>query len=208
MYGSNTGRYLVLDALTTLSFDYPPRSEFFRSQLREFFLLLREEQLDAAELTGSYAGAMGMPQFMPGSFRAFAVDFNADGKVDIWNDASDAIGSVANYFIAHGWQPGEEIALTATLTNDSAVEYLTQGLVPKNNLEQLLKNGWQLSQETKATKDTKVTAFQLEGENGVEYRVGLPNFQAITKYNRSEMYAMAVTQLASALAVEFKSKNL
>lgn len=197
MYGGNTGRYAVLDALSTLAFDYPPRAPFFRRQLKEFLLLTREEQVAPASLTGSYAGAMGLPQFMPGSFRAYAVDFNDDGKINIWTDAEDAIGSVANYFVEHGWQAGQDVAIPAALADESAETGLTHGLDPKHDIEVLVELGWQPEHDIPA--ETPVTAFKLEGEAGVEYWIGLPNFQTITKYNRSEMYALAVTQLAQAL---------
>lgn len=204
-YGGNTGRYSVLDALSTLAFDYPPRAPFFRGQLKQFLLLTREEQLDPASLKGSYAGAMGLPQFMPGSFRAYAVDFNDDGRINIWTDAEDAIGSVANYFIEHGWQPGQKVAVPATLKNPEVEQGLTGGLDPKNTMKELKAMGWKAQQKVPAK--TRVTAFRFDGELGVEYWLGLPNFQAITRYNRSEMYAMAVTQLAQVLADEFEESK-
>lgn len=203
MYGGNTGRHSVLDALSTLSFDYPPRAPFFRAQLREFLLLVREEQLNATELTGSYAGAMGLPQFMPGSFRAFAVDFNQDGRINIWTDPTDAIGSVANYFIEHGWKPGEEVAVQASLASEEAIAGLTGSLTPKHTMAQLQSMGWQPAQQI--GENTKVTAFKLEADEGPEYWLGLPNFQTITRYNRSEMYAMAVMRLAQELAQEYRN---
>ncbi|MBS7325005.1 MAG: lytic murein transglycosylase B [Thiopseudomonas sp.] len=202
LYGGNTGRYRVLDALSTLAFDYPPRAPFFRGQLKQFLLLTREEQLEPTSLTGSYAGAMGLPQFMPGSFRAYAVDFNGDGKINIWTEPADAIGSVANYFIEHGWQPGEKVVVRASLNGSDAQQGLTGGLDPKLNMKELKALGW--SAQTPIKNKTRVTAFRFEGEQGSEYWIGLPNFHAITRYNRSEMYAMAVTQLAEALADEIK----
>ena len=205
LYGGNTGRYRVLDALSTLAFDYPPRAPFFRGQLKQFLLLTREERLEPASLTGSYAGAMGLPQFMPGSFRAYAVDFNADGKINIWTDPADAIGSVANYFIEHGWQPGEKVAVRASLKDAAAEQGLTGGLAPKLDMKELKALGWTPQERVKGK--TRVTAFHFEGEQGSEYWIGLPNFHAITRYNRSEMYAMAVTQLAEALAGEMKENR-
>lgn len=204
-YGGNTGRYRVLDALSTLAFDYPPRAPFFRGQLKQFLLLSREEQLDPASLTGSYAGAMGLPQFMPGSFRAYAVDFNQDGKINIWTDAEDAIGSVANYFVEHGWQPGKQVVVQAGLKKADAEQGLTGGLDPKLSMKELKALGWQASEKVPAK--TRVTAFRFEGEQGDEYWIGLPNFHAITRYNRSEMYAMAVTQLAKVMANERKEQQ-
>lgn len=205
LYGGNTGRYRVLDALSTLAFDYPPRAPFFRGQLKEFLLLTREEQLEPGKLTGSYAGAMGLPQFMPGSFRAYAVDFDGDGKINIWTNPTDAIGSVANYFIRHGWQPGQKVAVRASVTGQQADTGLTGGLDPKHSMKELRALGWKPTQKVAAA--TRVTAFRLEAERGSEYWLGLPNFQAITRYNRSEMYAMAVTQLAEAMRNARKEQN-
>lgn len=204
-YGGNTGRYAVLDALSTLSFDYPPRAPFFRGQLKQFLLLTREEQLDPASLKGSYAGAMGLPQFMPGSFRAYAVDFNGDGHINIWTDPEDAIGSVANYFIEHGWQPGQQVVLPASWKGKNTEPVLTGGLDPKHSIKELKALGWR--PDGKIASKTKATAFRFEGEKGIEYWLGLPNFQAITRYNRSEMYAMAVTQLAETLKHEYQGNK-
>lgn len=129
-FGRNTGNYRVIDALSTLGFDYPPRAEFFRKELREFLLLAREEQLDPLTLKGSYAGAMGLPQFMPSSFRNFAVDFDGDGHINIWNNPDDAIGSVASYFKRHGWVPGEGVVSRAWVDGGRADEGLTTGIEP------------------------------------------------------------------------------
>ena len=175
-YSRNMGSWPVLDALTTLSFDYPPRSDFFKKQLTQYLLMTREEQLDPLTLKGSYAGAMGMCQFMPGSFRAYAVDFDHDEIIDIWQNPTDAIGSVANYFKQHGLSTGLEL--------DKTVLQLTQA-------------GWQLPD--KLAKDTAVLAFRLDGEQGDEYWVGFKNFQVITRYNRSVMYSLVVYQLSEQL---------
>ncbi len=197
-YGRNTGNYRVLDALATLGFDYPPRQPFFRQQLKEFLLLAREEQVDPLALKGSYAGAMGLPQFMPSSFRAFAVDFDQDGHVDIWNNPTDAIGSVANYFKQHGWRTGEPVAVRVERQGTRFEEGLTQGLEPSLTLPQLQALGWQPRQ--RIADNQRLLAFRLEGEKGDEFWLGLANFQTITRYNRSVMYAMAVNQLADRLA--------
>lgn len=197
-YGRNTGSHRVIDALTTLGFDYPPRQPFFRQQLKEFLLLAREEQVDPLSLTGSYAGAMGLPQFMPSSFRAYAVDFDGDGRIDIWKNPTDAVGSAANYFKQHGWRPGEPVVARATVSGDRHAEGITQGLEPQLNAAQLRELGWRTS--APIADDTAVTAFRLDGAEGDEYWVGLPNFYVITRYNRSIMYAMAVYQLAEQLA--------
>lgn len=196
-YGRNTGGHRVIDALATLGFDYPPRQPFFRQQLKEFLLLTREEQVDPLTLTGSYAGAMGLPQFMPGSFRAYAVDFDDDGHIDIWKNPVDAIGSAASYFKQHGWRTGEPVVARATVKGERYADGLTQGLEPVLNAAELRELGWH-SDEAIAD-DTAVTAFRLEGAEGDEYWIGLPNFYVITRYNRSVMYAMAVHQLAEML---------
>jgi membrane-bound lytic murein transglycosylase B len=199
-YGRNTGNYRVIDALSTLGFDYPPRQPFFRQQLKEFLLLAREEQVDPLALTGSYAGAMGLPQFMPSSFRAYAVDFDEDGRIDIWKNPVDAIGSAANYFKQHGWTAGAPVVARAEVKGDQHSEGLTEGLEPSKNAAELRELGWQWKTPSEMASDTAVTAFRLDGADGDEYWVGLPNFYVITRYNRSVMYAMAVHQLADKLA--------
>ena len=197
LYGGNTGSWRVIDALTTLCFDYPPRAVFFCQQLKEYLLLARQEQLDPLLLKGSYAGAMGLPQFMPSSFRAYAVDFDNDGHIDIWGNPTDAIGSVANYFKQHGWTSGGDVVSRATVTGDKAAEGLTVGIEPTLNVGQLRALGW--SSSTVLPDELKVTAFRFDGAEGEEYWLGLPNFYAITRYNRSAMYAMAVYQLSNAI---------
>ena len=203
IYGGNTGSYRVIDALATLAFDYPPRAPFFRQQLKEFLMLTREEQVDPLSLKGSYAGAMGLPQFMPGSFRAYAVDFDNDGHIDIWKNPTDAVGSVANYFIEHGWKPGEKVVVRADINNASVAEKgLSDSLDPKITVQELNKLGW--TPREPLDKKAKVTAFRLDAEQGSEYWIGLANFHAITRYNRSVMYAMAVNELAELLAAARK----
>lgn len=201
IYGGNTGSYRVIDALSTLAFDYPPRAPFFRQQLKEFLMLTREEQVDPLSLKGSYAGAMGLPQFMPGSFRAYAVDFDNDGRIDIWQNPTDAVGSVANYFIKHGWQPGEKVVVRADIKEASVAEKgLSDSLDPKITVKELKELGWK--PRTELDDDTEVTAFRLDAEKDTEYWIGLANFHAITRYNRSVMYAMAVNELAELLAAK------
>lgn len=196
-YGGNTGSWRVMDALSTLAFDYPPRAPFFRKELREFLMLTREEQVDPITLKGSYAGAMGLPQFMPSSFRAYAVDFDGDGHINIWSNPTDAIGSVASYFKRHGWQAGGQVASRVEASGARVDEGLTQGLDPVKNVAELRELGWK--SQDKLAEDAPVTAFRLEGAEGDEYWFGLPNFYTITRYNRSVMYAMAVNQLAELL---------
>ena len=196
-YGGNTGSWRVMDALSTLAFDYPPRAPFFRKELREFLMLTREEQVDPLSLKGSYAGAMGLPQFMPSSFRAYAVDFDGDGHINIWTNPVDAIGSVASYFKRHGWQAGGQVASRASVEGNAFEQGLTQGLDPVKTVAQLQALGWRSQDQLAA--DLPVTAFRLDGAEGAEYWLGLPNFYVITRYNRSVMYAMAVNQLAELL---------
>ncbi len=196
-FGRNTGNWRVIDALSTLGFDYPPRADFFRKELREFLLLTREQQVDPLSLKGSYAGAMGLPQFMPSSFRAYAVDFDHDGHIDIWGNPVDAIGSVASYFHRHGWVAGDPVVTRARVAGTRFADGLTQGLEPVKSVGDLRQLGWT---PLDAVEDNyAVTAFRLEGEQGDEFWMGLPNFYVITRYNRSVMYAMAVHQLSSAL---------
>lgn len=199
-YGGNTGSWRVLDALSTLCFDYPPRAEFFCQQLREFLILTREQQVDPLTLKGSYAGAMGLPQFMPSSFRAYAVDFDGDGHIDIWTNPVDAIGSVASYFKRHGWVTDEPVVSRAQVKGEQADSGLTQGLDPVKKVGELRALGWTSADVLR--DDIPVTAFRFDGAEGQEYWMGLPNFYVITRYNRSAMYAMAVHQLSGELVAK------
>lgn len=196
-YGRNMGNWPVMDALTTLSFDYPPRADFFRKQLKEYLLMTREEQLDPLTLRGSYAGAMGMAQFMPGSFRAYAVDFDNDGHIDIWNNPTDAIGSVANYFKEHRWQTNQPVVFQAKIRGNKANTGLSSGLELDQTIAKLKQVGWSLP--TTLPANTSVMAFKLDGDKGDEYWAGLNNFEVITRYNRSVMYSLAVYQLSEQL---------
>lgn len=199
-YGRITGSYRVLDALATLAFQYPPRAKFFRRELKQYLLLVREEEMDAGDATGSYAGAMGRPQFMPSSFRAYAVDSTGDGKRDIWNNWADVAGSIANYFNAHGWISGQDVASRATLADR------WQGPTPKNILKATASVD-SLSQQgvlfaTNLPCDSKSQLITLEGNGGTEYWVGFHNFFVITRYNRSVMYALVVHQLGQEVALQ------
>lgn len=198
-YGRITGGHRVLDALTTLAFYYPPRQKFFRRELQEFLLLIREEDMQAADAFGSYAGAMGRPQFMPSSYRAYAVDSTGDNKRDIWNNWTDVAGSIANYFLEHGWKPGEEVIAQATL-NDQF-----QGSPPDNQLSadatvaSLSKSGVVFA--TTLADDQAAQLLTYEGKEGAEYWVGFHNFFVITRYNHSVMYGLAVHQLGQEIAL-------
>ncbi len=192
-YGRLSGKTQVFDSLVTLGFDYPPRARFFRSELEQFLLLTREENVDDIRaIRGSYAGAMGMPQFISSSYRHYAIDFDGDGKRDLWNSTADAIGSVANYFKVHGWKPGEQVVVRAHL--DGQIEETRNKLKPHTRVSDLVKVG--LQPETKLDGKRNATVITLNGDNGKEYWLGLDNFYVITRYNHSALYAMAVYQLS------------
>jgi membrane-bound lytic murein transglycosylase B len=203
-YGRITGKYRVIDALATLAFEYPPRSAFFSKELREFLLLAREERMDATDATGSYAGAMGMPQFMPSSYRAYAVDSSADGKRDIWNNWSDVFGSVANYFVAHGWTAGAPVVAQATLGDAWSGEPPANQLKASETIGSLSAQGVLFA--TELGMDEKGQLLTYEVADGNEYWVGFDNFFVITRYNRSVMYALAVHQLGQAIGAQVRSE--
>ena len=196
MYGRITGGYRVLDALVTLSFDYPPRSRFFRGELKHFVLLAREEKQMITDLTGSYAGAMGLGQFIPSSYRAYAVDFDGDGFRDIWNNPTDAIGSVANYLAKHGWQRDGQVTL-AVEGEAIPEEVFNVSLKPSKSVGELRRLGLQ---EASLGPEEMVSPMRLEGKEGDEFWLGLKNFHVITRYNHSKLYAMAVYQLSEDLS--------
>jgi membrane-bound lytic murein transglycosylase B len=201
-FGRITGKYRVLDALTTLAFEYPPRAGFFRSELEHFLLLVREEGMDATDATGSYAGAMGRPQFMPSSYRAYAVDSSDDGKRDIWSNWSDVIGSVANYFVRHGWRENDEIVTQASLSSQWQGDLPENTLKPQETVTSLSHQG--VLFVTELSGDQQSQLLTLEGDDGEEHWVGFHNFFVITRYNRSVMYALAVHQLGQEIAIEVK----
>jgi membrane-bound lytic murein transglycosylase B len=204
-YGTRTGSFRALDALATLAFDYPPRSAFFRAELRQLFLLAREEKISVTDVTGSYAGAMGPPQFIPSSYRAYAVDGNGDGHRDLIGDWDDIIASIANYFVQHSWQAGQAVATTAYLNSSAARPEDANELVIRDTIGSLRRQGVTFSSDL---PDTAPALFlSLEGESGDEYWVGFQNFYTITRYNRSVMYALAVHQLAEAIAAEVAGRG-
>lgn len=196
-YGRNMGGYNVIDALSTLAFDYPPRAPFFRSELENYFLLAREQKHNPLDFKGSYAGAMGYGQFMPSSYRKWAVDFSGDGFTDIWKTPSDAIGSVANYFTEHGWKTGEPVTVEAHAADNMQAPQLNSIVPPTMTVDQWREQG--INPISWLPPTTRVIAFQFEGANGAEYWFGLQNFYTITRYNRSPMYAMAVYQLSQSI---------
>jgi peptidoglycan lytic transglycosylase B len=197
-YGRQMGRYRVIDALTTLAFDYPPRAEFFRGELEQFLLFARETDLDVFSVYGSYAGAIGMPQFMPGSYRRFAVDYDGDGRIDLRSSPDDAIGSVANFLAGHGWRRGERIQLPARVSGEAHRALAAAGLEPGVPLGELKRYG--VEARTDLPLDTPVALVELESiGQPTEYRLGLRNFYVLTRYNRSALYAAAVCELAREL---------
>ena len=197
-FGRITGRYRVLDALATLAFDYPPRSDFFRGELQQFLLLSREESVDPQTALGSYAGAMGAPQFISSSYRNFAIDGDGNGKRDLWNSWDDVIGSVANYLVAHGWREGEPVVVHATLASDDLSRFNTAKLELNETVQSLRDKGARF--ETSLPADAPALLVVAQGKDGPVYRVGFNNFYALTRYNRSPMYAMAVHDLGDAVA--------
>lgn len=197
IYGRTTGRFRVLEALATLAFDYPPRAEFFRGELEEYLLLARETGMDPLSAKGSYAGAMGIPQFLPSSYRRYAVDFDGNGKRDLWRDPADAIGSVANYYRSLGWRPGEQAIVPAKVVNDDIDALLASGIKPYANARQLERNG--VFPLEAVPDDAEVALFSVQEPGGLRYFLGLNNFYVITRYNRSVNYAMAVLELGRVL---------
>jgi len=200
-YGKQAGSTRVLDALSTLAFDYPRRSAFFRKELKAYLLLTRDEQLNPESLKGSYAGAMGYGQFMPSSFLNYAIDFDGDGHRDIWHNPVDAIGSVANYFSLHGWKSNEPVVSKARFSgNGNDVTWVAgrKHLKPEYQLSQLIALG--LEPEAELEQDQPATPMRLRGERGKEYWLGLHNFYVITRYNHSALYAMSVYLLSQKIA--------
>ncbi|MBI5660422.1 MAG: lytic murein transglycosylase B [Nitrosomonadales bacterium] len=188
LYGNNSGKYSVLDALVTLAFDYPRRAEFFRGELEHYLLLARDQKLDLFKVQGSYAGAMGIPQFMPGSYRKYAVDFGGDGITDLLRDPLDAIGSVANYLRQFGWSNGDTVAARAR----------ANGLAPGSRaVADWAAVGVRLESPVAADKTARLISFTVA--DGKEFWLAFGNFDVITRYNNSDFYAMTVYQLAEAL---------
>jgi membrane-bound lytic murein transglycosylase B len=202
-FGTRMGRYRVLDALSTLAFAYPPRASFFTSELESFLLLARENEVDARAALGSYAGAMGAGQFIPSSYRAYAVDGDADGRRDLWSNWSDVLGSVANYFAQHGWRAGEPVIDRAIRTDAFA------GPEPRNALEldgtvgSVTELGYVFTTSLPSNAPAAPYSFEAEG-GGSEYWVGYHNFRVVTRYNRSTKYALAAHQLSEAIRARYR----
>lgn len=206
-YGKNRGKYPVLQALATLAFDYPPRANFFKSELKEYLLLTKEQRLDPLELKGSYAGAMGTPQFISSSYRNFAVDFDNSGQIDLINNIPQAIGSVANYFKVHGWKAGQPVAYQAIT---KGAKFKSLPVAAKNSPKPVLslatlKQHGVSAKEKITDPEANVALLEFDNNSNKEYWLGLDNFYVITRYNHSSNYAMAVYQLSQAIAKQYKN---
>jgi membrane-bound lytic murein transglycosylase B len=193
-YGKNKGEYPVIDALASIAFSESPRAHYFRTELEEFLLLSREQNLNPVTIRGSYAGAIGQPQFMPSSYRHFAVNFSGNNHIDLSNNEYDIIGSIANYYQKHGWKTNQPVAIP-TMVQQSRYRFLL-----KNNPSKMLTQDeleeYGLYPYSKIPNKQKFKIIQLQGTHGSEYWVGLNNFEVIKRYNPSNLYAMAVYQLS------------
>jgi peptidoglycan lytic transglycosylase B len=196
-YGRLTGSYRVLDALATLAFDYPARAKFFRDELEQFLLLTRDSGLDPLSVKGSYAGAMGAPQFMPSNYRRYAVDAEADGHINLWTDWPDVCESVGNYLKEHGWNAGEPVLSEASVTPDKASDLDGRTLALSETVGSLRTKG--VNFDSTLAENAPALLIALDDTDGTHWRVGYNNFYVITRYNHSALYAMAVFELATAV---------
>jgi len=206
-YGRITGSYRVLDALATLSFYYPDtgndRSDFFSRELMNFLILGGEEELPLDDVTGSYAGAMGLGQFMPSSYREYAVDLDGDGRRDLWSSLPDVIGSVANYLHRHGWEPGQPVTYPAVMASGANMDLvMKRDFKPKISSAEIAEAGF--SSSVPVSGETLAAVARLEEEDGDRYFITFKNFYVITRYNRSPLYAMAVYELSEAIRSGFE----
>jgi membrane-bound lytic murein transglycosylase B len=199
-YGTNTGKFRTLDALTTLAFDYPRRADFFRNELEQYLLLSRDQDFDWMNVYGSYAGAMGMPQFMPSSYRNYAVDFDHDGKIDLLHDPIDAIGSVAHYFSQFGWKRGAPVTARVAVSEDRCL-----GSLQDSRTVAAWKSAG-VRPEMKVADDNDARLLDFNMADGKEFWLAFPNFDVITRYNNSDFYAMSVYQLSEALREARKNR--
>jgi len=195
-YGRIKGKSPLFETLLTFAFDYPKRAKFFRKELEQFLLLSNEQQLPLLELTGSYAGAMGMPQFISSSYRSYAVDGDGDGRIDLWNSVPDILNSVANYFVRHGWQRDQPVSYPLRATNNNTAGLKT-GYKPQHSYADLQQAGF--SAKTDLSAHQPLALLALQQPDHIDYWAGLKNFYVITRYNHSELYAMAVFQLSQAI---------
>ena len=204
-YGIYKGKDPVFDSLVTLAFDYPRRAKFFTRELEQFLLLAKEQRFDVRALRGSYAGAMGMPQFISSSYRSYAIDFDGDGQVNLFDSIADIAGSVANYFVKHGWQRGGRVARPLVAVEDNSIHLLEPGMKPNYRWLRLKQSG--LTSKFEIEEDAQVALILLQQRDHPEYWAGFQNFYVITRYNHSEMYAMAVYQLAKLISYEYKKQT-
>ena len=203
-YGTNMGSFRLADSLSTLAFDYPRRAEFFQKELHEFLLMAKEEKRDVFGFKGSYAGAMGMPQFMPSSFRKYAVDYDGDGRRDIWNNIGDVAASVANYMKAHGWQTNGKMVVPVTLTITQELQNIIDEKTALTRTVGDLKRLGVTPQEV-VSDDEKAVLYRLETAPGVyEYYIGLNNFYTVWQYNHSRMYVTAVRDIANGVSGNYR----
>jgi membrane-bound lytic murein transglycosylase B len=196
VYGRNVGTYRVIDALSTLAFDYPKRAEFFRSELESYLLFARDAEIDVFQVKGSYAGAIGIPQFMPGSYRRFAVDYDGDGRINLAMSAADAVGSIGNFLKAHGWARGEAAAYLAEVSGNNWQNLAAAGVSPLFRVADLPLFGVKLDAPLPADTPCALIVLESPGQPS-EFRVGLQNFHVLTRYNRSSFYAVAVLELGA-----------
>ncbi|NTV10540.1 MAG: lytic murein transglycosylase B [Zoogloea sp.] len=202
IYGRNTGNFQTVSALATLAFDYPRRAELFRGELEELLLMAREQQRDPLDFQGSYAGALGLPQFLPSSVRKYAVDFDGDGQIDLTNSPGDAIGSVANYLHEHGWVQGAPVAAPAEIGEGADLKpLLAADILPSFDRETLAQHGVRNAGKAQPADKAALVELVTPGAEP-EYWLGYQNFYVISRYNRSSFYAMAVFELAEALRGE------
>lgn len=195
-YGQRQGTYRVLDSLATLSFNFKARARFFKKELANFLVLCHEQGFNPTTVLGSYAGAIGQPQFMPSSYRHYAVDFSNDGKIDLRNNTTDAIGSIANYFSKHGWQPNQGVVEPAILEGKTYTKLITNAKYAKHRINQLQRHG---IKNSPGDGIKRASLMALKSKSSQEYWLGYPNFFVITRYNTSKQYALAVYQLAEAI---------
>ncbi|HEX6136933.1 MAG TPA: lytic murein transglycosylase B [Casimicrobiaceae bacterium] len=214
-YGRNLGGYRVIDALTTLAFDYPRRAPFFRGELRDFLLLARDERFSPLVPKGSFAGAVGVPQFMPGSVRRYAVDFDGDGHVDLWRSGDDAIGSVANYLARHDWLRGQPVwsrASVAASQREAALSRLDGGISERRPLAAWNADGVAAERlpDPLAPEPVGLLALEEAAETDADASslwIAFPNFYVITRYNKSRLYAAAVAALSEAIRARFDGRR-
>ncbi|MCU7834091.1 MAG: lytic murein transglycosylase B [gamma proteobacterium symbiont of Taylorina sp.] len=207
-YGRMQGTYRVMDALSTLAFKYPKRSKFFRGELKHFLIMSQDQKFDPLSKKGSYAGAMGMGQFIPSSFQSYAIDFDGDGEKNIWNNNVDAIGSVANYFKRHGWKKGQPVAdkvkLDKVATTLTKKDSCRRSCKPKKTIAAFKQQG--IEGKIRPGDETAAIFLRLKQKNNIEYWLGYKNFYVISRYNHSTLYSMAVYQLSQEIKKTYFKK--